>query len=260
MVENENQQVGVFIGGVQKAGTTSLHSYFAEHPSLLAPDRKETHFFDDETGIDWSRPDYDRDFHRRFYGSFGTDRIAYEATPITFFWPPSIGRIMEYNPAAKFIFLFRDPVERAFSHWSMEFDRGAESLSFSRAIRAGRDRLRSVPRLHPDQRTYSYVERGFYAAQLERALSLVPLEQIRMFSSRELACEPARTLAAIAEFLCIPPFPNAQKRKAFVGSSSGRTMPVDDSSYLKAIFAEDAARFSAMSGLDTTSWLAGSGD
>lgn len=40
----EFDRVAIFIGGVQKGGTTSLHSYFSEHSCLLAPRKKETHF------------------------------------------------------------------------------------------------------------------------------------------------------------------------------------------------------------------------
>lgn len=40
------------VGGVQKAGTTSLFGYLSAHPQLLAPSQKETHFFDNEK-LDW---------------------------------------------------------------------------------------------------------------------------------------------------------------------------------------------------------------
>ncbi len=50
-------RISIFACGVQKGGTTSLHSHFAEHPELSTPQRKELHFFDDEQ-IDWAEPDY----------------------------------------------------------------------------------------------------------------------------------------------------------------------------------------------------------
>jgi hypothetical protein len=48
-------RVSVFIGGVQKGGTSALHAYLARHPDLCPPPRKELHFFDDETR-DWRWP------------------------------------------------------------------------------------------------------------------------------------------------------------------------------------------------------------
>lgn len=56
------------------------------------------------------------------------------------FWRPSVERIISYNRGAKFIFLFRDLIERSFSNWRMEFGRDAETLPFGSAFaRDGRD-------------------------------------------------------------------------------------------------------------------------
>ena len=43
-------------------------------------------------------------------------------------------RIQSYNPGIKLIFLFRDPIERAWSNWKMEIVRGRETLPFTAAI------------------------------------------------------------------------------------------------------------------------------
>jgi hypothetical protein len=248
------KRVGIFVGGVQKCGTTSLHSYLSEHPRLMAPRKKETHFFDNER-INWDQPDYERDFHLRFYPDWQADALAYDATPITIFWPPSIARIIDYNPAAKFIFLFRDPVERAFSHWCMEFARQAETLPFAAAIREGRQRLDGMAKLDPDWRVYSYVERGFYAEQLERVFERVPKEQVLALSSTELASAPAAALAKISAFLSIGAFPDSGARRVFVGGPTEREVTQGDVDYLSDIFAADAQRFSEMTALDTSEWL-----
>src|SRR5471030_341406 len=102
--------VQAIIAGVQKGGTTSLFRYLESHPQLQPPQKKELHFFDDES-IDWNRPNY-----QILHGAFGfadQKRKAFEATPVYLFWPPSLQRIQSYNPEVKLIFLFRDPVERA---------------------------------------------------------------------------------------------------------------------------------------------------
>ncbi|HZU51415.1 MAG TPA: sulfotransferase, partial [Sphingomicrobium sp.] len=249
----EVDRVGIFIGGVQKAGTTSLHSYFMEHPALLAPRKKETHFFDNET-VDWSNRDYRTDLHNKFYPKARLGAIAYDATPITIFWPPAVERILAYNPDAKFIFLFRDPIERAFSHWRMEIERNAESLPFSAAIREGRERLNGLPELHWDYRVYTYVERGFYGHQVERLLRQVPRDQLLFLSSTELATKPSAVLATIADFLSIEPFPETSPRRVFVGSASTE-LAEGDVEYLSTIFSEDTQRFAALTDLDVSDWL-----
>ena len=125
------------------------------------------HFFDDET-IDWVRPDYER-FHKAFKKD-GT-RQAFDATPIYLFWPSAIERLQAYNPEAKLIFLFRNPIERAFSHWCMEWARKRETLPFDQAIREGRQRVRTSEKA---LRTFSYVERGFYGKQVRQLLTHCP--------------------------------------------------------------------------------------
>ena len=255
MTEPNGERVEIFLAGVQKAGTTSLHTYLAEHPQLLAPRKKETHFFDRES-VDWARPDYENDFHRPFYPEWNGDLLAYDATPITIFWPPSIERILDYNQRAKFIFLFRDPIERAFSHWRMEVGRDAESLPFAAAIREGRRRMDGLPDLHPDRRVYSYVERGMYAEQLDRALALVPRDQMLFLPSQDLETDPFRTLGRIADFLSISPFRDTSPRRVFVGQPSvGKDLEQSDVDYLRAIFREDTRRFASLTGIDVSHWL-----
>src|SRR5215203_1796439 len=153
--------VSFLIAGVQKAGTTALFEYMRDNPAIGLPAAKELHFFDNETDIDWSRPDYGA--YHRFFPSEPACRG--EATPIYIYWPNSLERIKDYNPEMKLVLLFRDPVSRAWSHWKMEYARGAETEPFSWCIRQGRGRVagdRDTPGFH---RVYSYVERGFYGRQ-----------------------------------------------------------------------------------------------
>src|SRR5580698_9894961 len=148
------QLVQAIIAGVQKGGTTSLFRYLQNHPQLQPPQQKELHFFDEES-IDWSKPDYQL-LHNAF-GPADEKRKAFEATPIYLFWPPALSRIKSYNPGIKLIFLFRDPIERAWSNWKMEIVRGRETLPFTVAIREGRKRLQTSHVLDRPWRLFSYV-------------------------------------------------------------------------------------------------------
>ncbi len=241
-------RVGIYLAGVQKAGTTSLHGYLAAHPALAAPRVKETHFFDDE-GQDWTAPDYDT-FHAYFPEEAGR---GFDATPITSFWPPSLGRIQRYNPAARLIIVLRDPIERAYSHWAMEQRRGAETLAFADAIRAGRARLPTSDPLRPEWRVFSYVERGFYAGQVRRALDLFPRRQLLFLDAHELRLAHAAVLTRIAGFLGLPPFP-ALPRRLDHAAPPGLGPTAADREYLRALFAADAAALAGLTGLDLQHW------
>lgn len=247
-------KLGFVVGGVQKAGTTSLFGYLKDHASLLAPSTKELHFFDNES-IDWSMPDYGL-LAGYFPDAIG---ITFDVTPIYLFWPPSLERIQRYDPAIKLIFIFRDPVERAWSHWRMETARDAETLPFSIAIRQGRWRLRGVSRLDHAWRVYSYVERGFYGSQVRRLLDLFPRENVLFLRSADLKADHAGTLAAIADFLGIPPFPPLPPRFDHQGKDAFETMSQDDIAYLRGLFRDEVLEFSRLTALPVADWLTLSG-
>jgi Sulfotransferase domain len=245
--------ISIFVCGVQKGGTTSLYAHFREHPALSSPSRKELHFFDDETR-DWSSPDYSA-IDSFFVGDDG-NRLRFDVTPIYSFWPPSIGRLRTYNPSAKLIILFRDPVDRAWSQWCMEFARGNELLSFSEAIREGRHRFMSAMPLAPERRVYSYVERGLYAEQVKRVLTYFPRDQTLFLRSRDLLDQHAATLAHIATFLEIPPFPDTGPKRENSRPSALRSSRItpEDRGFLAALLREDIREFERLTHLDVAAW------
>jgi hypothetical protein len=245
--------VSVFIAGVQKGGTSSLAAYFRRHPGLVpASVGKEIHFFDDERA-DWTVPDYGR-LHALFPDRPG---LRYDPTPAYFHWPPCMERIHAYNPAARLILLFRDPIERAFSQWGMYSERGVETLPFSKAIRDGRERIRRAPPLSRPRRTFAYVERGFYAAQLRRALAVFPREQMLFLRSADLLDRDQDTLAAIARFLGLSEFPPSAPIRRNVGSvgTSPSRMSEGDIRMLAELYRDDLEEFAAMTDLNIEDWL-----
>jgi hypothetical protein len=253
MSEPVGKLVSIFVCGVQKSGTTSLFAYFCEHPSLSPPSRKELHFFDEET-VDWSLPDYS--VLDAFFSPDDGDRLRFDITPIYGFWPPSIDRIHTYNPLAKLIFLFRDPFERAWSHWRMEYMRGNETLPFAEAIRAGRSRIINMPPLAPNRRVYSYVERGLYAEQVRRVLKRFPSEQVLFLRSQDLLNYHTNTLARIAAFLEIPPFPETGPKREFqqpdIPLPSGFTR--EDRAFVADFVRDDIRDFAHLTGIDVHDW------
>ena len=244
----------IFICGAQKGGTTSLDAYFREHGSLSPPIAKEIHFFDDETH-DWINPDYSS-LERWFREDEGT-RPRYDATPIYGFWPPSLGRIRSYNPAAKLVFIFRDPFSRAWSHWCMEYARQDENLEFAEAIRGGRRRMDGLPECASERRIYSYVERGLYAEQLRRALSLFPREQMLFLRSEDLRANHAKTLGQVSAFLGIEPFADAKpKLENHRPNIRYPSLPSEaDCAHIASLVSDDLQEFSKLTGLDVSGWL-----
>lgn len=238
--------VSFLIAGAQKGGTTALFDYLTDYPDIALPTEKELHFFDDE-GQDWSEPDY-RAYHARFPAPAG--RPCGEATPIYSYWPNSLERICAYNPAMKVIMVLRDPVQRAWSHWRMEYARGVETHPFAWCIREGRQRLFAAdPWGH--HREFSYVERGFYAEQVERLLGLFPRHQLLFLTSDELRGDPGWALQRVRGFLDLPQAPTPAAREVHVGQAidyPSRLTP-DDVAHLRQVYAADADRLAALTGI-----------
>jgi Sulfotransferase domain len=253
------KKVDLMIAGVQKAGTTALFRYLLGHPDLTAASVKETHFFDDETSVDWSAPDYDR--YHEFFPLEKGKKLWFEATPNYIYWPRSLERIRDYNPDIRLIFLFRDPIERAWSHWCMQYARGIDPLDFQSAIRCGRSRLQSHVATPREWRLFSYVERGFYAEQVARVLSLFSRGQVLFLPSECLLKDPESTLQRITTFLGLSPFRSTQRERANVRAKVPypSICRPDDIIYLREIYAAGASCFETLTDIDVSTWLTRSG-
>jgi hypothetical protein len=161
-------------------------------------------------------------------------------------------RIRAYNPDIRLILALRDPVERAWSHWRMEYARGAETNPFAWCIRQGRQRLfESRPWGH--HREYSYVERGYYGEQVERLLSLFPRKQLLVLKAEDLQDAPAQVLAEVRAFLGLRGAAKpAEARRAHVAREMdyGSDLTPEDVDFLRETYAPDLARLASLTGVD----------
>ncbi len=255
----DTERVQFFIAGVQKGGTTALDSVLREHPSIQMARDKEVHHFDDEA-IDWSAPD-----HGRLHAAFDWDAagvVRGEATPVTIYWPNALERLRRYHPRAKLLIGLRHPAFRAFSHWRMETKRGWDTLPFPQAVGTeGRQRVRDAPGgVH---RVFSYVERGLYAGQVERLLTLFPRSQVLFFQTDRLWLEPGQVLRAVQDFIGVERrlaaprryVPAPRRWVAPLNTTDHGAIPADSRLALDQVFADDIRRTAALTGLDLADWL-----
>ncbi len=155
--------------------------------------KKELHFFD--------REEEDRDY-KKYHANFEpkpAHRVIGEASPIYMYWNTAPHRIWNYNPKMKWILVLRNPVERAFSAWNMETKRGAESLSFKEAIEKEPERCREASPLQ--HRVYSYVDRGFYAHQVQQLFTIFGKDNCLILLNEDLRSDHKKTLRRVFDFL-----------------------------------------------------------
>lgn len=103
----------LIIGGVHKAGTTSLFTYLSWHPEICGSDIKETHFFSDES-YPKRYNSYDA-FFRKYKGQ----KYRLEASPEYIYGKEEVAdKIAKVLPDSKLIFILRNPAEKILSSFN----------------------------------------------------------------------------------------------------------------------------------------------
>ena len=243
-------KVSFIVAGAQKGGTSAIDRYLREHPELCLPRRKELHFFDTDRYFAAEPVDYSA-YHAAFNPG-PSQRFLGEVTPAYLYWPTAPERIARYNPAMKLIMVLRNPVTRAFSQWNMARQKGREPLSFLHALEAEPERMRLLP-LELAKR-FTYVDRGFYARQLERLWRYFPRGQTIVFRSEELLEAPAAVLARIADFLGIASFPPIADETVHVREYD-TTMTAEEKRYLIGVFEPEIRELERVLEWDCSAWL-----
>lgn len=247
----KNRKIDFIIGGCQKGGTSALDYYLRQHPEIGMAKGKELHFFDNENIFQKSNVkyfQYEKQFNFRpsikFYG---------EATSIYIYWKPCCQRIWEYNPDIKLIFILRNPIDRAFSHWNMEFNRNWDNYTFTDAIRNESIRIQeTAPMQH---RIYSYIDRGLYVEQIKRFINTFPRNQLLFIKYEEFNLNQEETLEHIFNFIGVDGKKFNFERKTVHKIKYHSLISGEDKEFLSNIFRADINELENILGWNCSDWL-----
>jgi hypothetical protein len=202
------------IVGAQKSGTTSLWEYLNEHPSVEPSAKKEMNYFDMhyQRGGAWYRSHFPLQHDHGLAGTTSPTTQTGESCANYMFHPLAPQRAAETVPDAKIIFLLRNPVDRAFSHYQLKLRRRQEMLSFEEAIAAEPERLageeekivRDPTYSSPPHNWYSYLARGRYVDQIVRWRQYFRPEQILILEAGEFFKRTAEVYQRVLDFLKLP--------------------------------------------------------
>lgn len=169
-----SSRIDFLLIGAQKAGTTSLHSALAQHPSLWLPEIKELHFFD---RLDLGDEDAGAQELAQAFAAAPAEHLCGESTPCYLFHPSSARHIADMlGPQTRLLILLRHPVDRAYSHYCMNRRKGYETRSFIEAFEADDKTLTVTNEAHVLR--FSYRQRGHYLEQLRRYFQTFPAGNI----------------------------------------------------------------------------------
>ena len=128
-------KVDFFIVGAPKAGTTSLYKYLNQHQDVVMSSVKEPNYFSNEElesqDLYYASKNItdEKDYHSLFQAN-GEKKKLGEASVSYLFYPKVSKRIFTYNKDAKMIIILRNPVDRAYSHYKMDFRLGFVKRDF----------------------------------------------------------------------------------------------------------------------------------
>jgi hypothetical protein len=176
-----------FVIGAGKSGTTALHAYLGLHPEIEMTATKEVHFL---LGPQW------RTRVAGYAGQYagGTAQRG-DASPGYTVHPRHADtpeRMAELVPAARCIYILRDPVERAIAQYAQHVITHTERRPPHEA-------------LDPADPANDYLCISAYGAQLEHYLRVLDPDRILVLDQTDLLDDRAGTLGRAFAFLGVDP-------------------------------------------------------
>ena len=196
-------QPDFFIVGAPKCGTTSLDRYLSEHPQVFMGE-KESHHFSDDLLIQ-TEPLADRDTYLALFAQRGDEKRAGESSVYYLQSRKAARNIHEFDPEAKIIMHFRNPIELLYSHHSQLLYEGIQEIEdFSDALDAIGDRrwedddIRARVRVPEALDYWGVVD---FLPQIERYREVFPAESLHVILFDDLMSDPEGVYKGALDFL-----------------------------------------------------------
>ncbi len=188
--------------GAMKSSTTLLFDTLGMHPGVFTPVEKEPHYF---SSPDRDAPGAWENYLSLFAGRKPSQTIALEASTTYTRWPQNIDTapiIKARLGSPRLIYILRDPVERAVSHYNHSYARGyyRPGMTFGEAI----------------ERDPILLSTSRYAQQLARYDEVFGPDATLVVLADDLHKNRADTMRRVADHLGLAPFDgwNAQPSRA----------------------------------------------
>jgi len=257
--------------GAHKGGTTWLYQQLDSHPDFWMPPVKELHYFDQLSRVQRSAPPRCKDERDRLFlerlkslsvePSMDLENYARLFEPKGLLLSGDISpnystlsskvvrRIVGYFPNLKVIFLARDPVERVWSHLSMEVrSRQIEPFDVTDIDAVHRNLLRRGMRL-----------RSYPSAVVMRWKRYVHPERLRIWFFDDLQKDPTELRRSILCFLgADPDKPGGQLRADYNSWAGIEKLPLPDKvrTHLAQFFKKELKACAARLGGPAREWPA----
>lgn len=186
-IEGHNKPNFIIVG-TMKSGTNTLGRYLEQHDEVfIAP--REIHFFSNEDnfekGSEWYASHFEEATANQITGERCPPYASYSAAP---------KRIHALNPDVKLIWIFRNPIERAYSHYWHFANRGGEKNRFAEAIKEEAN----WPEWRKER---GYLFRSRYVEQVNKYLQYFSKEHMLFLTFEALKQDFEHTVKQVFAFL-----------------------------------------------------------
>lgn len=179
------KRVDFFIVGAMRSGTSSLRDGLRKDPRLSIP-KGEPMFFSLEKNYAAGVEEY----HSLF--EWDESQLRGEKSPNYSVVNEAPERLQAYNPAAKMIWILRDPVKRAIAHHHHALFRNPDIEPLADALVNG-----TLAAMGP----LAYVYRSEYYKQLQNWLRYFPIHQHHIMIFEEVVAQPIQKILEVYDFL-----------------------------------------------------------
>jgi hypothetical protein len=195
-----------FIVGAPKCGTTALYEYLRPHPNIFLARVKEPHFFATDLGT-YPFIKTPEAYAALFAESTEQHLRVGEASVYYLLSSVALPNIRQFNPDAKIIAMFRNPVDMVHSLHSQLLYVSEETVSdFEGAwrLQGRRGMGLDLPRGSRGLFLLQYAKIGQLGAQAERLLSVFPRKNVKMILYDDFAASPQVVYDEVIDFLEVP--------------------------------------------------------
>lgn len=180
--------------GAMKSGTSTLYEVLRQHPKVYMS-LKEPHYFSlhFDRGIK---------FYRSLFKSSKNEKYRADMTPVYMLLDDVPGLIKDtLGDNIKFIFILRNPVDRAYSaYWMKKLELRDDAETFEEALALEETR---ILRGKMELIDYSYKTRGLYAKQIKNFLKYFPKENMYFMIFEDFIKDIEGESKKLFEFLAI---------------------------------------------------------
>jgi hypothetical protein len=214
------------IVGTNKSGTSSLANYLNIHPQVYMPSI-EPHYFDNDNnymkGIEWYQSFFKNGQRKKVLErgyklylklfkrskekfilinnkklkNYKSKLLFGEKSPTYCLSRRAARRIAFHLPDVKLIWIFRNPVDRAYSEYLYNYSHGAVRLSFEDTLKLG-DKAKKY---HIGIQNCNYVKIGVYSEQIKMYLKYFDKKNMIFLLFENLIENPEETLNKVFKFL-----------------------------------------------------------